>query len=174
MKSMRTLFGMLVCLFFVTSHAQASVVELNFEESNALSLYSTNYGVTFTGWQGIAETFDPIDKELYGFKFLKFGSNTSIQFDTATNLYSFDYVVSGSVNYEAGSSSGSLVNNFGTINFDVAKQGLLSLVTFTINDGSTFFIDNIKIAAPVPVPAAALLLGAGLLGIVGVRRRQLS
>lgn len=28
--------------------------------------------------------------------------------------------------------------------------------------------------SPVPVPAAALLLGAGLLGIVGIRRRQVS
>ena len=174
MKSMRMLLGMLACLFFLSSHAQASVVEMTFEESNALSLYSTNYGVTFTGWQGIAETFDPLDKELYGFKFLRFGSNTSIDFNTETNLYSFDYVVSGTVDYQVGSSVGSLTDSYGTINFDVANQGLLSLVTFTINDGSTFFIDNIKIAAPVPVPAAALLLGAGLLGIVGVRRRQLS
>jgi len=43
------------------------------------------------------------------------------------------------------------------------------MVIRTMADGST--IINPEAAAPVPIPAAAYLLGSGLLGLVGIRRK---
>ena len=44
---------------------------------------------------------------------------------------------------------------------------------FVTDGGGYFMIDDIEITGnPVPVPAAAWLLGSGLLGLVGMKRRQ--
>ncbi|SEM76354.1 VPLPA-CTERM protein sorting domain-containing protein [Syntrophus gentianae] len=40
------------------------------------------------------------------------------------------------------------------------------------SDGRAFEVDNITVGNPVPIPAAVWLLGPGLVGLVGVRRRM--
>jgi hypothetical protein len=40
-----------------------------------------------------------------------------------------------------------------------------------VNDPSVFHLDNVD-ATPTPIPAAAWLLGSGLMGLVGLRRRS--
>ncbi|OPY86219.1 MAG: hypothetical protein A4E72_01724 [Syntrophus sp. PtaU1.Bin208] len=42
------------------------------------------------------------------------------------------------------------------------------------SDGRAFEVDNITVGNPVPIPAAAWLLGSGLVGLAGVRRRKAS
>lgn len=56
----------------------------------------------------------------------------------------------------------------------IAKCLGTGTVTLGEHVPQTFAMDNLTVgaAAPVPVPAAAWLLGAGLLGLVGVRRRS--
>jgi len=54
-------------------------------------------------------------------------------------------------------------------NANVAGAGTQAMVIRTMADGTT--IINPQDAAPVPIPAAAYLLGSGLLGLVGIRRK---
>jgi len=56
-----------------------------------------------------------------------------------------------------------------SFNATVAGAGTQAMVIRTMADGST--IINPEAAAPVPIPAAAYLLGSGLLGLVGIRRK---
>lgn len=56
-----------------------------------------------------------------------------------------------------------------SFNANVAGAGTQAMIIRTMADGST--IINPQDAAPVPIPAAAYLLGSGLLGLVGIRRK---
>lgn len=44
-------------------------------------------------------------------------------------------------------------------------------VVFYASDGDGYGIDNLSIGAPTPIPGAIWLLGSGLVGLVGLRRR---
>jgi hypothetical protein len=56
--------------------------------------------------------------------------------------------------------------------FSAVASGSSSTLAFNFqNDPSTFHLDNVD-ATPTPIPAAAWLLGSGLMGLVGLRRRK--
>ena len=59
--------------------------------------------------------------------------------------------------------------------FTVANDGEILRLRFAaegINNSYGGFVDNVTMQ-PVPLPGAALLLGSAVLGLVGIRRRQL-
>jgi len=51
---------------------------------------------------------------------------------------------------------------------------LFDEIRFTINDNNNrgFTLDNLKYVSAIPVPAAVWLFGSGLLGLIGVARRN--
>jgi len=78
-------------------------------------------------------------------------------------------------NYNAGTLTFSqVVANPGWVgllfsNGDFSSNGNLG---FTSTGGATISIDNVGIPNPVPIPGAVWLLGSGLLGLVGLRRKM--
>ncbi|MBG0789719.1 MAG: hypothetical protein H0S80_04385 [Desulfovibrionaceae bacterium] len=62
--------------------------------------------------------------------------------------------------------SGSLVyfSFFSDLAFDT--------VTFKASGGDGYGIDNLTVGAPTPIPGAVWLLGSGLIGLIGLRRRS--
>ena len=52
------------------------------------------------------------------------------------------------------------------------KIGVLAATIVTNADGSTIITSSIPAPAPTPIPPAFLLMGSGLLGMVGLRRKN--
>jgi len=52
-------------------------------------------------------------------------------------------------------------------------NSILSFVALGGSEGLGGYIDNVSITSVVPLPGAAILFGSGLLGLVGLRRRQI-
>lgn len=59
----------------------------------------------------------------------------------------------------------------GVVNDESFAMGSVATIRFNTETG-TFVLNPTSEIAPVPVPAAAWLLGSGLLGLVGLRRRK--
>jgi hypothetical protein len=58
--------------------------------------------------------------------------------------------------------------------FTATASDVSSTIAFNFqNDPSVFHLDNVD-ATPTPIPAAAWLLGSGLMGLVGIRRKPRS
>jgi len=94
-------------------------------------------------------------------------SNEFIQAFTFGSTVKFDLTLSGA----AGSSFGLLFYD-GSYNALLSNPGVANGYALTVDmnsDGT--FTENVA-ASPTPVPAAVYLLGSGLMGLVGIRRRK--
>ncbi len=57
-------------------------------------------------------------------------------------------------------------NDYSATNYAIGTQGLIS------TSGATVMIDNFGTPSPVPIPAGVWLLGSGLAGLIGIRRKR--
>ena len=100
------------------------------------------------------------------FAFGEFGGNLNLRvngvFQNFENFVQLDGL-------NIGGALVSVVNGLGN------DQGTVSL-TGPISDfalgGQEFYIDDLRTSGAVPLPASVLLLGSGLLGLLGIRRRN--
>ena len=145
MKTKFTLAMMLIVLFVIPSYTAATTV------------YET------TGWIVGADAFSDsfqADQTPYTYQ--------ATLADLSISPFGFDYlflaITSTTTSY------GSIVGP-GSFIFDVVPNELLFANVFGIGDGDTGFgLFGVKIET-VPIPAAIYLLGAGFVGLVGIRRK---
>ncbi|MFX7013402.1 VPLPA-CTERM sorting domain-containing protein, partial [Acinetobacter baumannii] len=65
------------------------------------------------------------------------------------------------------------INNVTNLFFRLVDADTSAANGGTVGSGGTDRVDNVIVtASPVPVPAAIWLLGSGLFGFAGLRRRQ--
>ena len=88
-----------------------------------------------------------------------------------------DFNVLFAANAFGGPAGGSNTFSLGLFSDEAGLHSLLGGTVLTLdlnNDGTTAFtaIANEASATPTPIPAAAYLLGSGLMGLVGMRRRK--
>lgn len=172
-----TLGFLLVCN---CAFAVATPVALSPLPTNTDATWSKGYGLLSNGVEYLA-TVSQASGNLIDHKFIFelsgsdiYGSAQSFDFSFGVTKVSWIDNFTATLFNRDGDDLGSLseiksliIPSLPAAEYYIAITGEVTGLTGTYSFG-------ISPVQPVPVPAAALLLGAGLLGIVGIRRRQVA
>jgi hypothetical protein len=99
----------------------------------------------------------------------KLDKNSTTQSGKFGGLY---LAQNGELNLSALATGGTVAQNLYFWNSQTAAGTMLDITIETLADGSTRISSTQEPPSSVPVPAAAYLLGSGLLGLVGIRRKM--
>jgi hypothetical protein len=143
------------------------------------SVASTGFTNLSLSWDQISSSTGPKDFELLystdGTHFTAAGSIYSVLVNASPNTWTSTSAVS-TTTFNVDLSSITALNNSASVLFRIVDMDTTSAGGGTVAAAGTDRIDNFKFSgtalAPVPLPAGIWLLGSGLAGLLGARRRR--
>ncbi len=157
--------------FFGSVGTNSTAQDIKIDTSGSVSTGNGWATVNQVGENDLTQlTFTPLAGSYEGFSFrgqLAKGSDLTVTINTITNAYTYD------------SASDSLFEidktnkTFSRIGFTLDPGEWITSVTIANADGFNS-VKQVEFtpASTVPIPAAAWLLGSGIMGLVGIRRRM--
>ena len=137
---------------------------------------TTNLQNVQLSWDQTGSTTGPKDFELqYSVNGTSFSDllSYSILANSDPNAWSSTGAPKAMFTFTQDLSSLSILDNQSNVYFRLVDRDTTALRGDTVASGGTDRVDNVIItASPVPVPAAIWLLGSGLFGLAGLRRRR--
>jgi hypothetical protein len=184
--TMKKLFATLAVFVFVLSAgvASAATTTITFQETPTW-INSTTFtiaGVTFENWSTVPDNGNDPNKLLLTVGY-QAPANATITFSSAVDVTDFYLTMGNStMTIDGGVSStptpgidGRLVDLAGVFPgfFTMSDfQGVTQLTFDLLSSFSVVTMDNLTFS-PTPIPGAIWLLGSGLVGLVGLRRKFL-